>query len=757
MESKQTHFKMYKIGRRWVFTCAVIAGLSGMAVTANADTMTSQATATSTITATTKTAVAAPTAVASDSSTKASVSTSSVASSSASSVSATSATSQTSLTSASQPTTTSASSATSSRAITTSVSSSATSPVASQATSSVATSASSMSVSSASAVVAASHQSVTTASALPATKTTVTPVANDAVQSGGTVTDDYPDLHNLLGVASQFHVFAREAELNAHTNGNIAVANLSGNVNFGTSIIEELLDKDISYIQNITTIANSSFVSAGDTRENKVIFGENVDVDVSNPNRPKVNGVDIDHLLAKEVYQDKTGNVYIDFDEEFAKLAALNVQLGEQSPVATYTNADFSDHNQRVIDVSDIAPDADGKIVINLAAEVLTTSTPLTITGLSADKDGQTVLINVATGGTAEYHVNSQIKVIYDDGTDRNNQETEDFGDNHLLWNFHDDTASDHLVTEMISIDRPFQGSVLAPMAEIVANQNLDGNIIANQVVVNAETHRWDLQDNTDNENDPDHPDYEKPVPPTIDVDLPTVEPETPDYEKPVPPTIDVDLPTVEPETPDYEKPVPPIIDTELPPVEPEEPDYETAVPPMIDVELPPVEPEEPDYETAVPPMIDVELPATDSEPDDVDEGPTSETTTEENAAAAVDEEAAELEDVTILTPTVEAELATEFENILVEPQADQLTDETVLLAKIDQLIKQAQTQSQSATRVAMLKRLVALRARVVTAMQAVNGPQLPQTNENQSQWVTILGMIGAILLSSVALWHHRN
>ncbi|AVK61129.1 cell surface protein [Lactobacillus sp. CBA3605] len=815
MASKRTHFKMYKIGRRWVFTCAVMAVLSGVTVTANAETMTSQAAVTSTTTAITQESTSASESVATSSSSSDIASSSSDTNASASSVSAasqtsTSSVSQASSTSVSQTAITSASTEKSSQFQTPTSQATATSTT-SSAASSVASESSAVSAVSNTAKpsVAPVTSSQKTPSIKTATKATM-PVANDAVAAGGTVTDDYPDLHNLLGVSSQFHIFAREAELNAHTNGNIAVANLSGNVNFGTSIIEELLDKDISYIQHVTTIANSSFVSAGDTRENKVIFGENVDVDVSNPKRPKVNGVDIDHLLAKEVYQDKAGTVYIDFDEEFAKLAALNVQLSDESPVATYTNADFSDHNQRAIDVSDLVPDADGKIVINLAAEVLATSTPLTITGLSADKDGNTVLINVDTNGATDYHVNSQIKVIYDDGTDRNNQETEDFGDNHLLWNFYDASANDKLVTGTISIDRPFQGSVLAPAAEVIANQNLDGNIIADRVIVNAETHRWDLQDNTDNKNDPEtpeyekpvsptidvdlptvtpeepdyekpvpptidvdlptvtpeEPDYEKPVPPTIDVDLPTVTPEEPDYEKPVPPTIDVDLPTVTPEEPDYEKPVPPTIDVDLPTVTPEEPDYEKPVPPTIDVDLPSVTPEEPDYETAVPPMIDAELPATDSEtdddgevdvPDEVDEVSTSETTTEEDAAAEVDEEAAELEDVTVLTPTVEAELATEFENILIEPKEDQLTDETVLLAKIDQLIKQAQDQPQSATRVATLKRLVALRARVVTAMQTAHGQQLPQTNDSQSQWVTILGMIGVILLSSVALFHRHR
>lgn len=38
METKRTHFKMYKSGRRWVFACAVIAALAGgVTVTAQAD------------------------------------------------------------------------------------------------------------------------------------------------------------------------------------------------------------------------------------------------------------------------------------------------------------------------------------------------------------------------------------------------------------------------------------------------------------------------------------------------------------------------------------------------------------------------------------------------------------------------------------------------------------------------------------------------------------------------------------------------
>lgn len=372
---------------------------------------------------------------------------------------------------------------------------------------------------------------------LPEVTTAVQPLAEATVQDGGSVYDDFPDLDNLLGVSSVFHIFAREAELNVHTNGNLAVQNLTGNVNFGTNIVEELLDKDISYIQNFTKIANSSFVSSGATRDNKVIFGEGLNVDISNPNRPTVNGVYIDHLVANEVYQDKDGKTYIDFDAEFAKLKATNESLANKKSEASYSNSDFTDQNNRVIDVSDMTPNANNQIVINLTPEVLQSNTPLYIKGLSPDAERTTVIFNVDTGGQDDYTINSQIKLTYSDGADRDNQETEHFGDNHLLWNFYDSTASNKQYGGTINVNAPFQGSLLAPSATIVANQNVDGNIIADKVIVNAETHRWDLQGNGDKEEPEGPEETEKPeVPEEPEPEVPgpeTPKPEVPGTEEP--------------------------------------------------------------------------------------------------------------------------------------------------------------------------------------------------------------------------------
>ncbi|MDT6979819.1 collagen-binding domain-containing protein [Levilactobacillus zymae] len=567
METKQTHFKMYKDGRKWVFACAVVLALGGSATVAHADNNAN--------------------AVSNSSS---SVVTNQSGTSSADTKS--DSTSQSSSSAGQDTTDHSSTTQTSGAATTTTQRTSGISAYSASATDPAADESNSTSSSSTSTATATSQSSQTTtkdntakvaqqlkanhqkalqfaqalkrvAAKTPKAAAAVEPLADSGIQAGGSVYDDYPTIEedNLLGVSSAFHIFARDAELNAHTNGNVAVQNLTGNVNFGTNIIEELLDKDISYIQNFNNIASSSFVSAGSTRENKVVFGEGVNIDISNPNRPSVNGTYIDHLLAAEVYQDQVGQTYIDFDQEFEKLRAKNAKFAAMTSVKDYTAADFPDRNNRVIDVTDMTPDENGRIVINLSPDVLQGDTPLTIKGLSPDADGDTIIINVDTGSDPDYHINSQIKVVYSDGTDRNNQETEDFGDNHLLWNFIDRSAADQQYTGTIHVDRPFQGSVLAPSATVEANQNLDGNIIADKVIVNAETHRWDLQDNqkpdVDENGGGDENEFEIAVTlPGIGVELPKPEepePEVPEPETPEPETPGTENP--EPETPGVEEP----------------------------------------------------------------------------------------------------------------------------------------------------------------------------------------------------------
>lgn len=785
MERKRTNFKMYKIGRRWAFACAVILTMGTTTLVARADdgttatgtdTASTSSSTTKSVTAKTQTlktaatteadvtnqnqpvldtdgsnsktaaGAVAGTKAATDTDTNATTNLDETTSANTETGSDTTAGSktakETNATTGSESTketstTTDSATATAARTTTSSNKGATTDSATSNDTAATAAK-----TTDASAKIAGTTTSDSVAQQTTTTKdqstTTATPQtvavalsqavthANDAVADGGNVTDDYPDLHNMLGVSSQFHIFAREAELHAHTNGNVAVQNLVGNVNFGTNIIEELLDKDISYIQNISNIAGSSFVSAGETRSNKVIFGENIEIDVSNPNRPMVNGVYIDHLLASEVYQDKDGNVYIDFDKEFAKLEKLSASLSEASANATYTSDSFEDMNQRVIDVTDMQPDADGHIVINLSADVLNTSTPLTIKGLSADADGNTVIINVDTAGATNYQVNSQIKIIYDDGTERNNKETEDFGDNHLLWNFYDSTASDKLATGVISVDRPFQGSILAPAAEIDANQNIDGNIIANKVNVKAETHRWDLQDNVDNENDPEPvPDYEKPVHPSIDAELPDGgEGEEPEYDKPVHPSIDIEMPDNGEEEEEYDKPVHPSIDVEMPDFDEIEDEEEA-------------EDAEEEFEDDIEDEIEAGV-----TPDEVVDQIEEEVDNEITADWVTDETATELE--------------TAFEEVQKEAVVgDQIKDEETLINLIDRAIAQAKAHHNTA----LVAQLQALRTKVASALAVAKGQALPQTDEAPSQMISLAGiaLASTLVLGAAAVSRRKR
>ncbi|RDG01423.1 collagen-binding domain-containing protein [Lactiplantibacillus plantarum] len=808
MERKRTNFKMYKIGRRWAFACAVILTMGTTTLVARADdgttatgtdTASTSSSTTKSVTAKTQTlktaatteadvtnqnqpvldtdgsnsktaaGTVAGTKAATDTDTNATTNLDETTSANTETGSDTTAGSktakETNATTGSESTketstTTDSATATAARTTTSSNKGATTDSATSNDTAATAAK-----TTDASAKIAGTTTSDSVAQQTTTTKdqstTTATPQtvavalsqavthANDAVADGGNVTDDYPDLHNMLGVSSQFHIFAREAELHAHTNGNVAVQNLVGNVNFGTNIIEELLDKDISYIQNISNIAGSSFVSAGETRSNKVIFGENIEIDVSNPNRPMVNGVYIDHLLASEVYQDKDGNVYIDFDKEFAKLEKLSASLSEASANATYTSDSFEDMNQRVIDVTDMQPDADGHIVINLSADVLNTSTPLTIKGLSADADGNTVIINVDTAGATNYQVNSQIKIIYDDGTERNNKETEDFGDNHLLWNFYDSTASDKLATGVISVDRPFQGSILAPAAEIDANQNIDGNIIANKVNVKAETHRWDLQDNVDNENDPEPvPDYEKPVHPSIDAELPDGgEGEEPEYDKPVHPSIDIEMPDDgEEEEPEYDKPVHPSIDIEMPDNGEEEEEYDKPVHPSIDVEMPDFDEIEDEEEAE-----DAEEEFEDDIEDEIEAG-----VTPDEVVDQIEEEV----DNEITADWVTDETATELETAFEEVQkeavvGDQIKDEETLINLIDRAIAQAKAHHNTA----LVAQLQALRTKVASALAVAKGQALPQTDEAPSQMISLAGiaLASTLVLGAAAVSRRKR
>ena len=286
----------------------------------------------------------------------------------------------------------------------------------------------------------------------------------------------YNDLtgnYGLLGIASQFHVFAKnKTTVNAHTDGNIATHELDAKNNFGTELHEGLLNQEINYIQKTDSFANSSGIPTGSTRMNKFVVGSNVDVALQD-GHPTVNGSRLDHLTPDDFYKDRTGHEYIDFEQEFAKLNVAANDLATITPAKTYTAADFPDMNNRTIDLTGLS--VTGFLLVNIDAEVLTMNTPLQI----INPNDQVVVFNVINSSSA---LNVQSPIKYND---RSNHETEDFSDANISWNFGNEMTD-------LTISAPFQGTILAPNATIRITQNQDGTIIGTNVILDAATNRWD-------------------------------------------------------------------------------------------------------------------------------------------------------------------------------------------------------------------------------------------------------------------------
>ncbi|WP_141687195.1 choice-of-anchor A family protein, partial [Enterococcus mundtii] len=292
-------------------------------------------------------------------------------------------------------------------------------------------------------------------------------------QDPGSVYDDLTGDYGVLGIASQFHVFAKEkTTINAHTEGNVATGVLSATNNFGTSISTGDLNKEINYAQSVETIISSTETAASVKRSNKFIVGSNNVITTEN-DKIVVNGTRLDHLSVDEFYQDREDAQYIDFNKEFENLMLTSNMLMSLDPLKTYTPDDFPDMNNRVIDCTDLV--GDQPYVINVAASVLAKNTPLRIN----NPEGKVLIMNVVDAPTS-FSVQSQIQY-----NNRSNHQTEDFSDANISWNFGN-------LTEKLEINAPFQGTIIAPCADITVNQSQDGTIIGKNVILNATTNRWD-------------------------------------------------------------------------------------------------------------------------------------------------------------------------------------------------------------------------------------------------------------------------
>ncbi|WP_270782835.1 collagen-binding domain-containing protein [Enterococcus lactis] len=315
---------------------------------------------------------------------------------------------------------------------------------------------------------------------------------------------DINDLNanSVLKLASLFHIFANQASLSADTNGNLAVKILNGSNDFGTrGDSYNLTSGDIYYIQQLAKDLQSN--AFRNKTFNHVVLGKDVNVSIEN-DKVLINGITMDNLKPEDVYQDTTGQTYIDFSDVFQQLISASTSYTSTTQ-SKGVISNYSDMNNRYIDVSGVAAGTQ-IIYVNVPFEYLSDPQPITIKGISNSLTGPTIVINVTGIPDGNQNISTQVQLDYDDGTNSLPNSEGHSEPNHVLWNL----GTGEQVFNFSS--GRFMGSVLAPNATINAGVNIDGNIVANIVnITGGESHRWDI-----------HPQPTKPAP-TITTEKKTV------------------------------------------------------------------------------------------------------------------------------------------------------------------------------------------------------------------------------------------
>jgi len=281
----------------------------------------------------------------------------------------------------------------------------------------------------------------------------------------------YYNANRVLGVAGNFHLVAfATATLNAHTNGNILAKTLVAGSNFGTNnIVNEL-----SYIQSYTTVNGSS---ASSTAHVLALGSGNTVSLMDNGASFAVNGTKLSKPY--NIYQDNDTSVL-----PFVNLATVKTEVQNISAVAAnYSDANvtasFSDMNNRSITVNT----ASGLAVYNTTASVLDgyNSNPINIVFPSGSTSS--LIINVNCSGGNNYTLPDFYMWV--GGTRINFSEVSSFTNGRVLFNF--TNCNNKTITNKLMM-----GSMLAPGASVISSQNLNGTVVADNITINAESHRDD-------------------------------------------------------------------------------------------------------------------------------------------------------------------------------------------------------------------------------------------------------------------------
>ncbi len=291
-----------------------------------------------------------------------------------------------------------------------------------------------------------------------------------------------------LGIATDFHMFIRkDANINAHCFGNIAVGNLvSINSTFGQALVKdddgkETVKNDFpNYIKNLSTGFSTAFYG------NPFVFGKGAKVvltDNGNKNKVQMNGFSTTEMPPKDckLFVEDESKPYIDLDKEFENLKNLSKE---------YANAKNSDNVQTKFEMNsaEIKTTADGVHVKNIKyKDTIALCNHALLNVLVSDTSKTTLIVNVDLAGTGD-EVYVPVRVRFNGEA---NKERCDVENSKILWNFYDSSKADKVYNGTINFPNEWIGSIMAPGAKVNFSSNFDGTLIAESCSINGESHSW--------------------------------------------------------------------------------------------------------------------------------------------------------------------------------------------------------------------------------------------------------------------------
>lgn len=325
------------------------------------------------------------------------------------------------------------------------------------------------------------------------------PAANTFPSAPPTSTFDASAFNKLpggkLGVLANFGLVGFESiDGKTHINSNVATETFyAKSVTFGTN---NLAEPEVSYIG--TKVVGGANVNmkdgSGKYNGSSVVLGSGSKVEVlgDNPDSVRQVRVDGDHFningpsnaqeQRQSIYQEQAGQKYLDLASLQSQMGSVSREIASMGASGTTVDFDSDQNNQK------ITIDKDTKVsVAKLTAGELNkwgSPRPIQVTGDYDTSVKRLIVIDIDARGASSITIP---KVEVKGGS---NGEASTWANTNVIFNVYDSTVAGGQFSGTVKNVDATYGVILAPYGTVDSKSNVNGQIIANKIIVNAEFHR---------------------------------------------------------------------------------------------------------------------------------------------------------------------------------------------------------------------------------------------------------------------------